>query len=116
MILTQEQFSTLLAFSTQGFRQRLHDHIRAHAVDPGLDVEAFATRATALGEHRGLHAEDDLAALVEVLLALRCGAFGQGIPDWLEAILADGVPGRARRLRQCLAIERRIATQAARHG
>jgi hypothetical protein len=116
MILTQEQFSKLSAFATQGFRRRLHDDIRSLAAEPGLDVEAFATRATALGEHRGLDTEDDLAALVEVLLALRRGELGQGVPDWLEAILADRVPGRARRLRQCLAIERRLEAQPARHG
>jgi hypothetical protein len=115
MILTREQFSALAAFSTQGFLRRLHDHIRAHAADPGLDIGAFSTRVIALGEHRGLYAEDELAALAEVLLAVRSGELGQGIPDWLEAILADRVPGRARRLRQCLAIERRIGAQAARH-
>lgn len=116
MILTPQQFNTLSALSAQGFRRRLHDHIRAHAADPGLDVEAFATRATALGEQRGLQGEDDLAALTEVLLAVRRGELGHGIPDWLEAILDDRVPGRAKRLRQCLAIERRLAGQDARHG
>jgi hypothetical protein len=116
MILTPKQFSLLSAFSAQGFRRRLHEHIRAHAADPRLDVEMFAARAIELGEHRNLRTEDDIAALTEVLLAVRRGELGQGIPDWLEAILADCVPGRARRLRQCLAIERRIAAQEARHG
>ena len=116
MILTDKQFAALSALSARGFEQRLHDHIRVLAADPSLDVPAFAARAIDLGHKKGLAAEDEVAALVEVLLALRAGELGVGIPDWLAAILDDPAPRRAVRLRQCLAVERRVTATGARHG
>ena len=116
MNLTHKQFATLSTLATRDFERRLHDHIRARASDPALEVESFATRAIALGKQRGLLTEDEFAALVEVLLAVRSGELGPGIPDWLDAILLDRVPRRATRLRHCLSIERRVAAARTQHG
>lgn len=104
------QLTLLEQVVRQRFMVRLADHLAdLHAQPRDALHESLARRAMEIAELRGLIYEADIAALAEMLLAFRPGGMTPPATAWIREIVEDCRPDKARRLRECLAIERRLA-------
>lgn len=106
---TAQQFVLLEQAVRQRFILRLADHLAAlHGHGRDELHESLALRAMEIADLRGLTYEADIAALAEMLLAFRPGGMAPPATAWIREIVEDRRPDKARRLRECLAIERRL--------
>lgn len=111
---SSDQFDTLAQVGQARFITRLAAHLTRLQADSGAPVDGkmLAERALQFADANALVGEDTVAALAEVMLAFH----GQDMRDpsivWLREILADNRPRKARRMRECLAIELRLAHRA----
>ena len=104
------QFEALDRVGRAAYESRLAAHLAAGGrLADRAEAESVARQALTYGGSQGLDLEDDIAALADVMVEFKLGRLDRSSTSWVMAIIKDPRARKGSRLRECLAIERRLA-------